>query len=305
VHTSTIERAIFTSAQSGRLDGYQLVAASEGVCGEVRRELARWGPAHNSLLCGDATAESINFHRLKSGDYSISHTVHAGAEYSGRGGWRVYTQFLLVAPQTLAGFANNPFRLHEAAAAAGYMEVAPKLPDQLPTICLTGGATPVDRILLARLALQPGPRTVAVLIDKALSHKRLAVRSRIPLPRLLAGLFSLLPVELRAKFSFSTGLKPSTQRKFRLQAVDPENLHPRANRRTDDPVPLMLDDDADDAKLHPWAQLAQRVLADGSITSFCRLLRTPRDNLGEQSLPQLAGLLTEQLAESSQPVAAT
>ncbi|MEQ8786353.1 MAG: hypothetical protein RIC55_08635 [Pirellulaceae bacterium] len=303
MQTSVIERAIFTSAQSGRLDGYQLVAASDGVSDDVRRELTRWGPAHDSLLGDDDSAESINFHQLRGGDFCVSQTVHAGGEYSGRGGWRVYTQLLLVPPQALACFANNPFRLHEAAVAAGYLDVLPAIPDQLEAIHLTGGATPVDRILLARLARQPGARQVAVLLDQALTHERLAVQSRTPLARLLAGLFSLLPVELRAAFSFTTGLKPSSQRVFRWQPIDPEQYQPQARRRPGEPFPLVLNDVADGGELHPWAELAQQVLADGCIASFCQLLRTSRRGLQEEALPELASSLAEQLARSSRPLA--
>jgi hypothetical protein len=45
---------------------------------------------------------------------------------------------------------------------------------------------------------------------------RLAIVSELPGHRLLAGLFSLLPLEQRAEFSFTTGLSFSTQRPFRL-----------------------------------------------------------------------------------------
>jgi hypothetical protein len=91
-----------------------------------------------------------------------------------------------------------------------------------------------------------------------------------------------------------------------LQPVDPDDVHPQAQRRAGAPYRLMLDDEpAEDIEVHPWAELARRVLADGSIASFCQLLRTRRDDLHEESLPELAAHLSEQLTHSSRPLAAT
>ena len=45
----------------------------------------------------------------------MSKSVAAGPEYSGRGGWRVFTQCLVVPADDLARFANNPFAVLRAA----------------------------------------------------------------------------------------------------------------------------------------------------------------------------------------------
>ena len=61
-----VEQAIFTSAETGRSAGYQLVARSPGVAEADARELAVWCPSHDSLLeLGEPL--SVNFHPLQIG----------------------------------------------------------------------------------------------------------------------------------------------------------------------------------------------------------------------------------------------
>jgi hypothetical protein len=301
-----IEKAIFTSIRSGRLDGYQLAAASPGLSERDRQEISRWGPAHDSLLEPGVHAESVNFHRLASGLYCISRTLHAGAEYSGRGGLRVFTLLLLAPPEALERFANNPFRLLEAATAAGHAEMIDPPSPRLEPIHLAGGATPVDRILLARLARLPGPRAMAALVQAVLENESLCVGSRAPLRRLMSGLFSLLPVELRPMFSFSTGLKPSRQRSFRIQPLD-GNLPRGAARRGGEPVLLSLDEASQREPTHPWAELAARVIGEGAAAALCRALSIARPDLRETDLGALAQRIGERLVagarEGAEPAA--
>lgn len=104
-----IEQAVFTSAETDRSAGYQIVAASPGLGEADLRELAAWGPSHGSLVDPSPDGVSFNFHPLKSGRYCVSRTTSSGWEYSGRGAARVYTQCLVLPGDELARFANNPF----------------------------------------------------------------------------------------------------------------------------------------------------------------------------------------------------
>ena len=117
-----LDQAIFTSVKSSRLDGYQLAAASSGVTDAIAQELMVWGPAHDSLWDTRRDARSINFHPLASGEYCLSCTTLAGAEYSGRGGGRVYTQMFLVPRDVLTRFAPRSI---SRAAGAGRCWPAP------------------------------------------------------------------------------------------------------------------------------------------------------------------------------------
>lgn len=240
------EQAIFTSLQSRRQEGYQLAAVSPGVTGDVAKELAVWGPAHDSLLVSECGSSSINFHRLESDPdrYCISRTVADGEEYSGRAGPRIYTQMLIVPSSLLARFSNNPFAIIDAASASGQMPVHAQPPATLETVRLLGRASPVNQLRIAELVAAPGADMLLALVDAALSCERLAVRSNVPLERLVAGLFSLLPVDRRAGFSFSTGLRYSPRRPVRLLALPADTAEQRSIERSSEAKALDLTRDA-------------------------------------------------------------
>ncbi len=103
-----IEQVIFTSLERGRETGCQVAARSVGVCEADARELVAWEPSRDSMPEMGPGAESFNFHPLPSGAYCISHTIPVGRENSGQ---QTYTHCLLVPPEVLARFANNPFAL--------------------------------------------------------------------------------------------------------------------------------------------------------------------------------------------------
>ena len=105
---AVVQQAIFTSAKTDVSAGYQVLAASPGIVEFDRRELAAWGPSHDSLLDPGLAAVSVNFFPLPSGSFCLSRTVPAGWEYSGRGGHRIYTHCLIVPPEALRQFANHP-----------------------------------------------------------------------------------------------------------------------------------------------------------------------------------------------------
>ncbi len=150
-----IEQAIFTSVESDLASGYEVVARSPGVCLEDARELATWGPSHDSMLDSSDEAESFNFHPLPSGAWCLSRSLSVDAD--GRpGGQCIYTQCLVVPPEVLARFGNNPFSLLHAASAEGLWQVEQPHGSALEPLALTaGGAAAVDQALLAFLAADP------------------------------------------------------------------------------------------------------------------------------------------------------
>lgn len=239
-----IEQAVFTSARGDRACGYRVAGTSAGAAEADLRAVAAWAPSHDSLLAEGPTAASVNFHPLPGGRHCVSRTVAAGVEYSGRGGQRVYTQCLLVSGKVLARFANNPFALLLAAAANGSLRTFAEVPATLPAISLPGRASPVDERLLARLVLQVGCERLAALVEAALASPRLAVAG-CPSPELLvAGLVNCLPPARRTEFSFSTGLRASPRRPYRLLAAPAEAAARKRLAREgvaifslDDPVP--------------------------------------------------------------------
>jgi hypothetical protein len=282
-----IDQAIFTSAETSRAHGYQVVAASPGVGEDDGRELAAWGPSHDSLLAAGHGASSLNFHPLPSGRYCVSRTVPAGAEHSGRGGPRIYTQCLLVPPEVLARFANNPFALARAAVANGSFRVEDEVPRQLAPLRLTGRAAAVDPDLLARLCANPGPEWLATLVQAALACRSVAVAGGPPAEHLIAGLVNCLPPECRPEFSFSTGLRSCPRRPFRIMAVsnDCEELRRAARQSGAALLQFERTPPKEFAPLAGWPRFVHQVLRAGRISFLAaRLGRSP----GGLSIDRLA-----------------
>jgi hypothetical protein len=275
-----IQQAIFTSCRTSRMDGYQLVAASQGVTKEQADELSAWGPAHDSLLRGDLRGSSINFHLLQGGVACVSKTLAAGAEYSGRSGPRVYTICLLVAPELLSRFANQPFRILDAVAASGHLRVASRLPESLPPISLRGRASATMPSLLTPLADEASRRQALALLAAATMAEIVLIRAGENFRALVDWTMNLLPVECRPMCTFSTGLKYSTQRRFRIALAPDDALEcSRVARQTGATLIDLHEHPA--GKRHPcaWVVAVDELLRSGQTSELIAVLNQPRPNL--------------------------
>jgi hypothetical protein len=295
-----IEQAIFTSVRGAKMDGYQLAATSAGVTDDEAKELGIWGPAHDSLLDPRPRTRSINFHQLDSGRFCVSLTTALDAEYSGRGGCQVYTHSLIVEPETLLRFANNPFRIVEAALAAAQLTPVADIPLELPPLELPGGASAINSVLLARLARQPGAAAMARLMEKALRHEFLAIASRVAARQVMGGFLNLLPVECRTDFSFTTGLRHSARRPFRISRLSDDPEERRRTTSAGGAVAVELDEPGITAPSGGWAGFVHGVLSENRLSHFSRLLREPRPGLICSELDALG----DSLAASSRSLAA-
>jgi hypothetical protein len=297
-----IEQAIFTSAETDRLSGYQVVAASPGVCDEDRQALAVWGPSHGSLIDSSPEGVSFNFHPLPSGAYCVSRTTDAGAEYSGRGR-KVYTQCLVVPADELARFANNPFAVLRAALAGGTLEVERGVPRRLDPLQLLGHSAAVDASLLVRLGNRPGPQWLATLVQAALACPALALAASPEPEHLIAGLLNCLPPECRTQFSFSTGLHASPQRPFRIVAMPNDRAEWRQVERRCRATVLDLSQapPVDFSPIDGWARLIEHVLRAGRIAFLAAQFSKRRFELAPSDLPALGLQLLEEFDGTALP----
>lgn len=299
-----IEQAIFTSAQTPQAEGYQLVRRSPGLAEADARQLTLWGPSHDSLLERSGRRLSTNFFKLDSGAYCVSRTAPAGAEFSGRGEV-VTTQFLVVPPEVLARFGNNPFALVRAALASGAMTACETIPETLAPLRLVGRASRVDLSLLAQLARDPGPSAMATLVQAVLACDRLAIAVETSAEQLIAGLFSILPVECRPDFSFSTGLKPSPGRPVRISFLPNDPASWRGMDRQGFTL-LNLADAKKAAGLawQGWAGCVAEILASGRLSLLAGELEQSRPWLDCDKLHLLAAQVQERLKSAGQQGAA-
>lgn len=298
-----IEQAIFTSAETSRREGYQLVAHSPGIDEADLRELSAWGPSHDSLLDASEDAVSVNFFRLPSGSYCVSKTTPGGQEYSARGGPKVYTQCLVVDADCLARFANNPFALLNAAFAQGSVRVHEKIPEALEAFRLAGRAAAVDQALLSQLRAEPGVTWLGALLDAAIASPALAIVGGSQPLRLVAGLINGLPVECRTHFSFSTGLKYSPRRPFRVLCLNDDPVEMRRLARLGERTVLELGGKPPQrfTGTSGWGGFVASSIAAGKVKFLAQQLAESRPTLSLEQLPLLGRQLLEQMAGDTTP----
>lgn len=290
-----IEQAIYTSAVTNRRTGYHLVVRSPGITEADAKELTTWGPSHDSLSDPRPDAVSINFHPLPSGAYCVSRTRALGLEPSGRGP-RIYTHCLVASEAALARYSNNPFLLLESADAAGVLDLPTEMPDTLPALQIPGRAAAVEQALLERLAADPGPQWMGALTQAALDSVCLAITGGSA-ERLVAGLLSLLPTECRTEFSFSTGLRFSIQRPFRIVGlpVPDADLPVWQHRYNLTLLDLSAPLPSEFAPNDGWPRLVERCLSSGRTAALAMQLSRHRPELRVADLAALGLQLLEDL----------
>ncbi len=294
-----VEQAIFALLATDHTAGYRLVARSGGVCDADAGELAVWGPTHDSMLAFSADAESLNFHPLPSGAYCISLT--RWADWDGNGmGQSVSTRCLIVSREALARFGNNPFALIRAATANDAWQLDYPLEAKLDSLKLAGGAAVVDEPLVEQLAIYPGAENMAALVQAACEAMCLAVSGNPSPAQLIAGLFSCLPPECRLEFSFSTGLKFSPRRPFRIVAIsgDPAEREWIAHYPNVAVLDVCGSELPSPAPMDGWARLIERTLASGRIGFLSAQASKRRFQLKLDDLPALGFQLLEELDAS-------
>lgn len=261
-----VEQAIFTSVRGSRNAGYQLAAASPGICSDDARNLIQWGPSHNSVCASTGTRNIVSYRPMNSGSYCLSCTNLAGPEYSGRGGERVYTHFFVLSPPVLTRFADNPFRIIEALIASGHTETWDEIPPQMQAIELIGRASAIQIANVQSVSRRLGPMKLATLVHAALATESLGIIESTAPRQLLSVLIDLLPPAVRRHFSLTTGLRVSSRRPFRLHVLsnEPEELR-RAVRQLQMTLLSLAED--------PPAQYAPR---DGWPAKILELLQTRR-----------------------------
>ncbi len=283
-----IEQAVFTSARTDRGVGYHVVAATSGVGEADRRELAIRGPSHDSLLETGADATSFNFFPLPSGSFCVSRTMPAGWEYSGRGGARVYTHCLVVPAEILSRFANNPLALARAAAATGALDVQARVPPVLRAMDVAATAPAVHQGSLAQLVEQVGAWQLAMLVQSVLTTSgTVAATGWASAEQLIAGLFDCLPLECRTAISFSTGLKYSSRRPFRVLPLpsDPATRRRLAHRPNVTILDLTSQKPCSHLLVHNWARFIEQALSTAQVSLLADELSQPRADLTLGNLP--------------------
>ncbi len=208
-----VEQAIFTSAQTARLQGYQITAQSCRFDDSIVRELCRWCPTQSALLSADPDFDSLNCFPVDE-FVAITRTVYGGPEYSGRGDLQIVTYILLVRQGQLTGYDFNPLNLALAAMAFGELRLCGDQHSSLPSISLpdkmpAAVRLPAPKTALDQIALQ------SVMVALTERRRVAVVGANKPLEE-LSFLLSRRSKDDRPTLSFASGLTPSGARPFQL-----------------------------------------------------------------------------------------
>ncbi len=218
-----LEKAVFTSTRSQRVAGYHLVNKSALISDDIAQILCRWSPSHDSLMDSNQNASSINFFPVIDNLFAVSRTVLGGPEYSGRGGLQTVTFLALATADQLRRYGNDTIALTRIAMRRGDMCFVDGSFSNSP-IELPEHHTTVENIP-SRLQYLP-------LLDETIElvaggHQVALVGVRQPL-KAMQSIIHRLPIEHRTAFSFTTGLKPSSQRPFSVHIAQSADIDTRA-----------------------------------------------------------------------------
>ena len=215
--TISVGQAVFTSSQASPGRGYHLVARSPKIRDALAGHLSRWGPAHGSLLAGAGDGSCLNFMPIDEQWTTVSRTVYGGPESSRRGAWQVVTIILALHHEQLAGYGNNPLTLAHTAMLLGYLRLATNWSSYRTDIELPAKSLEAIRSEKGReTGTAQGVSQLMQLLD---SGERIALVAERSASATLENLFELTPFARRLQLSFTTGLKPSPDRRFRIHLL--------------------------------------------------------------------------------------
>lgn len=271
--TVAVEQAIFTSARTSSKDGYQLVAWSPGISSDDARQLAVWGPAHDSMIVEDPMDVSLNFHPLGDHKFCVSRTVLGAPEYSGRGGRQVYTHCFVLDADSFKKFHNDPFRVLSAALAIHDLRPGATLPTDLPSMKMLPSGQPVDAGLIRFFDSPMQQQSLVAWTHHAMTSKKLMFTGGYN-DRFLAVFFNLLPVSIRPCFSFSTRLRYSPRRDFKLIGLANDIEEQKKVARQEGCSLFHFDSPArtPEASRHPWATWVQVALCHREPDETARMI---------------------------------
>lgn len=219
------EQAIFTSIRTPTGEGYRIVAASAGLKPEEKQAITRNSPSHESICAPpEAAAEQTMgaaFYSLPTGRLCFAFSCLAGAEHTGRGGFRVYTANVVFGREDFARCGFNPFNIVRAMAAAGLTQPMLKPPQILPHLALKVSLNPMPGAGPFFPKEFSAAHRVCVL-ELALSGREVLVDMPQNWISATEAILLGLPGEMRESLSFSAGLRFSTNRKHRLQLLHEE-----------------------------------------------------------------------------------
>ena len=207
-----LEQAVFASAQSSRFQGYHLIARSCGIDDELANQLSRWSPSHNGLIGDSKLYEGFSFFQPSADKFAFSRSFHGGPEYSRRGGLNVVSRMFVCTERDLAGFGDNVISLAKVALSHGNLRLERRFAEHLETLRMPRSSL----IAQSQIDANSWQQEIELIRSALAEFGNLAVVGISRPLDLLESLIRQMKSSPFPDFSFSTGLRLSKQRPFRL-----------------------------------------------------------------------------------------
>ena len=167
---------------------------------------------------------NLFFHPLPSGNYTIGRMIpQTGSLFSFLNNQRsFYVQHLIVSPETLLLYANNPITLFQKIHSHGAVQLFHKPPKTISPIVLpkpSASIPLVDQRLMNELSVNPGPKALSILLQATLDSVCTFFTGGPATIRVISGLFNMFPISWRPELTFSTELHFSRSRPLKLVGV--------------------------------------------------------------------------------------
>lgn len=259
-------------------EGYRIVASSRGIKPEEKQVITRSSPSHDSL-CWSPEEEptpgawyGAAFYPLPTKRLCVAYSRYAGMEHTARGGQRVYTHCVILEAQHFSVCGFNAFRVIRAMIAGGLNEPQLKPPQLLAelTLCVEPTAAGRDGELLSTLDGRPRRAALRLMFEQR----------NVVLPRgerwveAVEGLLLGLPGPMRAKASFTAGLKFASSRNHRLQVFRDESSVIRAKVEAQAAEFLTVKDVGEEVSKSAWVRCVDAMWNRGALDLLDR--RTSR-----------------------------
>ncbi len=245
------EQAIFTSVRTPMGEGYRIIAASKGLKPEEQQAITRRSPSHDALASTNDNAMGLSFYKLPTGRLCLAFSRYAGAEHTGRGGQRVYTQIVVLESADFEKFGYNAMQVFRALKAEGMTNPVLNPPRVLNKASLNPDASPWTGDCCRVLDSLPFSWQ-SHFLHQLISRQSIVVQTQSNPFAAIESLLLGLPGSMRTEVSFSAGLRFSVGRVFTVNFVN-EKQQTLETRASGQPV-LLFDPGSKDAPTTPPSQ---------------------------------------------------
>jgi|GEM_PF-2189063 len=221
----------------------EYLAVSRGIDEADLSEICQWSGKSGDLVSEAPMAHSWNFHPLPTGSFCLSRTNRAALLFPKADPSQVFTHGILIPQSLLKDYANNVMLLARHLEKLGFWRAGLEVTRQLlsaseseprkrenssaeerslpvlRTLTMDGGADAVRLNSLNAFVRTTGIRRFCSILDQVLGNFSTIVTGNAVPEMLLEALLDALPIGCRLEISFSTGLRFSPDRFFRVVFV--------------------------------------------------------------------------------------